>query len=193
MPTETTPIEQFFADKASASPNTIAEALRFRTAPTGSYTLQVAKAEGKIWQNETNTRNGAHLTVSILKGGKKVGTSFADVSWQEVRNAEGNLDNKYKLWSQYLKALFPDLKAEQLAELNNGEVIKAMQAFPVSGYVQLQYVVPATPEDKARGYFLDTKRQSAKTEEQEKEYREAGYKQVNSILNVYPHKPELNG
>ena len=193
MASENTPIEQFFAEKAASSSNVVAEANRFRTAPTGSYTLQATTIEGKVWTNETNVRKGAHLTVSILKGGKKIATAFSDVSWQEVRTQKGSLDNKSKLWLQYTRALFPDLKADELAALTTGEVIKAMQSYPVSGYVAEQFVVAATAEDKARGYFLDTKKVTAKTEEDEKLYREQGSKVVNTIMNVYPLKPESNG
>lgn len=193
MASENTPIEQFFAEKAAASGNSVAEATRFRTAPKGSYTLQVTGAEGKTWSNNTNTRNGAHLSVSILKGGRKIATAFTDVSWEEVRTQKGGLDGKYKLWVQWTKALFADKKADELAALTVQEVIGAMKSYPVSGYVAEQYVVPATDEDKANGYTYPTKKQTARTEEEEKQYREMGAKPVNTILNVYPYKEESVG
>ena len=193
MGVENTPIEQFFADKAASSSNVVREANAPRTVQTGSYTLQASKAEGKTWSNETNVREGVHFQLSVLKGERKVGTVFADMSWQEARYKNGNLDTKSKLWLQLIKATNPDLKPDEQANLTVQQVVDAATKYPFSGYVMEQYMVPATEDDKANGYYMEFKRKSAKTEDEAAEYRKAGYKVVNTLSNVYPHKPESNG
>ena len=190
MGIENTPIEQFFADKAASSSSAVREANASRTVQTGSYTLLVSKAEGKTWSNETNVREGVHFTLSILKGEKKIGTVFTDMSWIEARFKNGNLDTKSKLWLQLVKATHSDLKPDEQANLTVQQVIDAATKYPFSGYVIEQYMVPATDEDKANGYYAEFKRKSAKTEDEAVEYRKAGYKVVNTLSNIYAHKPE---
>lgn len=192
MAVENTPIEAFFADRAASSEGALREANASRTVPTGSYTLQATKAEGKVWSNETNKREGVHFTIAIKKGEKRIGTVFPDMSWVEVRTKKGELDGKSKLWLQLTKAVYPEMKANEVKELTVQQVIDAALKYPFSGYVMEQFVTPATEEDKASGWFMDTKKRSARTPEQTVEWTKAGYPKVNTLSNVYAHKPEAN-
>jgi hypothetical protein len=184
MPPEalTVPLQQFYNEQASVG--AMDEANRFRTVPTGSYTIQAKKAEGKVWPGNngsqgTGDRNGARIQAEVLnEHGKKVGVVFFNVSWAERRTAKGYLDGPTKLYSNLAKALWPEKSASDLAALSPVTVIETALQYPVSAYITEKYRVP-NPQSQY-GFDNVTPRDDAEAAT----FRTAGYETVNNVLSI---------
>ena len=174
---ETVPIEQFFASKASEG--LVAEANRFKVLQKDSYNGQIVKAEGKIWKADDpeKRREVAHLTLQIIKDGKKVSTLFPNISHQTRRNSKGYLDVPARLYGQLQRALWPTASQADLDQKTVGDVIEAALKFPVGVYVGRGFEVP----DEKNPKFSNVR--TPRTPEEEKEYREKGYKEVNEVMS----------
>lgn len=186
-------VQEYFGEFANKS--ALAEAERFKTVPTGQYTAQVTKREGRYFElkdgqkggqywaavfgeNEApkaEWRKGVQLTVDLFNAeGKKISNTRIEASWEEKRDDKGNLDKLFKRWSQLKKAMFPNLGKDE--EKPIGEVFQALEQFPVKVQISESYKVPALDGS--------TKWTSAENDEVAKTYREAGYEPRNFVNNV---------
>lgn len=176
MAANTVPIEQFFNQQANST--LIEEANRYRTIPKDTYNVQVVKVEGKEWNyKDSGVRPGAHLTVKVSKGDKIIATVFPDVSWVERRTKAGKLDRRSLLWGQLQKAAFSEATRADMDAKTVEDVIERIMKYPVGAYVTEAYLVP----DPNNPQYTNSN--TPRSEEEEKEYNERGYKKVNEILS----------
>jgi hypothetical protein len=188
-------VESYFDEFASSS--AMAEASRFKTIPTGSYTAQVSKREGRYFE-EKDSKNGgkywsavfsdsAEVNPSWRKGvqvtadvsnaeGKKLSTIRIEASWEDRRDAKGRLDQLFTRWDQLTRAMFPGLKSKDGEQKSTGEVLTALSQYPIKVYVTESFKVPAIDGS--------TKWKTAENEEVAKEYRAAGYEVRNFVQSV---------
>lgn len=188
-------VESYFDEFANSS--AMAEASRFRTIPTGSYTAQVTKREGRYFEEKDsknggkywslvfsdsaevnpNWRKGVQVTADVSNGdGKKLSTIRIEASWEDKRNAKGELDQLFTRWDQLTRAMFPGLKSKEGEQKSTGEVFTALTQYPVKVSVTESFKVPAMDGS--------TKWTTAQNEEQAKQFREAGYEVKNFIKSV---------
>lgn len=189
-------VEDYFNEFADAS--AMAEAARFKTVPTGSYNLTVTKREGRYFELKQgknggeywsgvfgdttevnpNWRKGVKLTANVSNGdGKKLAMVNIEASWEAKRDPQsGKLDKLFNKWEQLTRALFPNLKAEERAAKNTGEVLQAASQYPIKGYITESFQVPAV--DGSTKWVTPTNDEEVKT------YREAGYKVANFVVNL---------
>lgn len=188
-------VESYFNEFADSS--AMAEASRFKTVPTGSYQLQVTKREGRYYElkagrngefwsgvfsdaTEVNPdwRKGVKLTAAVTNGeGKKLSTVNIEASWEAKRDPQsGKLDKLFNKWEQLTRALYPNLKAEERAQKSTGDVLQALNQFPVKAYITETFQVPAV--DGSNKWITPA------TDEEAKQYREAGYKVANFVVNI---------
>lgn len=189
-------VESYFSEFADAS--AMAEASRFKTIPSGSYTAQVTKREGQYFELKTskaggeywgpvftdsadvnpNWRKGVKLTADVSNGdGKKLSTIRIEASWEAKRDPKsGKLDKLFTRWEQLTRALYPNMKPEERAQKNTGDVLSAVAQYPIKVYVTESFQVPAMDGS--------LKWTSPSNDEEIKQYREAGYKVANFIQSV---------
>ena len=188
-------VEEYFSNFASAS--AMAEASRFKTIPTGSYTAQVTKREGRYFEEKDsknggkywsavfsdsaevnpNWRKGVQVTADVSNGdGKKLSTIRIEASWEDKRDARGKLDQLFTRWDQLTRAMFPGLKSKEGEQKSTGEVLTALTQYPIKVFVTESFKVPAMDGS--------TKWTSAQNEEQAKQFREAGYEVRNFVQSV---------
>ena len=181
-----------FADKSA-----LAEAARFKTIPTGDYTAQVMKVEGRYFEKrdgknggqywgivfsddaqvKAEWRKGYQLTLDVLNGeGKKFSNIRMEASWESHRDDKGGLDQLFTRWSQLGRAMFPNLKDDERATKSTGEVVASLKQYPVKLRITESY--------KTIAMDGTSKWKGAENEEQAKEYREAGYEPKNFIKSV---------
>ena len=144
------------------------EANAFRTLRTGNYRLMAEKAEGRIASDKSPWPGAemVHLQLDArpLENGSKGGKIFLDITYQTLRRADGSLDGPTKLWGQYEKALGATGKSA-------AEVVEAVLAYPVDGFVTESFKTPM-------GY------RTPKTEEERMDFVQAGYEPRNFVQNV---------
>lgn len=188
-------VEDYFDQFADSS--AMAEASRFRTVPTGSYALTVTKAEGryyelrdgrngKFWSGvfsdssevKPEWRKGIKLTANVTgEEGKKLAMVNIEASWEAQRDPmNGKLDKLFTKWEQLTRAVFPNLKPEERAAKNTGEVISAVKQYPIKAFITEAFQVPAV--DGSMKWI------TPKDAEEVKTYREAGYKVANFVTSL---------
>lgn len=186
-------VEDYFNEFADSS--AMAEAARFRTIPTGTYTMQVTKregtyfklADGGYWtpvfgegdeQVDSSWRKGVRLSANVMNAeGKKLQMVRVDASWEAKRDGKtGELDKLFKKWEQIVRALYPTLKAEERAQKGVGEVLQALSLYPIGAYITEAFHVPAIDGSK--------KWKTPRSEEETKQYREAGYEAKNFVVSI---------
>jgi hypothetical protein len=187
-------VEDYFQDFANKS--ALAEAERFKTVPTGSYTAQVTKREGRYFEQRESKnggkywaavfgddstpkpewRKGVQLTADVFNGdGKKLSNIRIEASWEDKRDeATGKLDQLFNRWSQLKKAVFPNMAKDEQKPI--GEVFQALEQFPIRVRISESYKVTAIDGS--------TKWTTAETEEMAKTFREAGYEPKNFVQAV---------
>jgi hypothetical protein len=189
-------VESYFNEFADAS--AMAEAARIRTVPTGSYQLQVTKREGRYFELKTGDygafwsavftdegtpvnpdwRKGVRLYASVINSeGKKLRSVNIDASWEAKRDAKtGEFDKLFRRWEQLTRALFPNLKPEERSAKSTGEVLNAASQYPMGAYITESYQTVAI--DGTKRWV------TAKTDEEAKTFREAGYKADNFVVSI---------
>lgn len=174
--------EELFSQEASAA--AIAEATAFKTVPTGSYQIKLAKFVGKQDAPTDQFPKGrirAQLTCNVLDAeGKKQGSITFSISREIGRVAStGKLDRLSKMDGQLMKALFPDVKNDaDLAKISWAEVFSRFEQYPVQAFITETFSTDIDPLTGARSYF------DAKTPEEAKAYRERGLKANNNIQSI---------
>jgi hypothetical protein len=185
-------IDSYFDEFADAS--AMAEATRFKTIPTGSYTGQVTKRDGQYFESKAgnygeywsavfndsdevnpNWRKGVRLSADLSNGdGKRLSMIRIEASWEAKRDLKtGKLDKLFTRWNQLTRAMFPNSKDEAKS---TGEVLTMLSQFPIKVFVTESFQVPAIDGTK--------KWVSPKTDEEAKQYREAGYEAKNFVQSV---------
>lgn len=187
-------IESYFNEFADQS--AMAEAARFKTIPSGSYHAQVTKREGRyfelkqgktgqywspVFSDDTEVkpewRKGVRLTAAVTnEEGKKLSTVNIEASWEAKRDDSGKFDRLFNRWEQLTRALYPNMKAEERALKSTGEVMTALSQYPIGLYITESFQVPAVDGS--------TKWVTPKSDEEIKQFREAGYKAANFVQTV---------
>ena len=188
-------VEAYFQEFADSS--AMQEASRFKTVPTGNYQAQVTKREGRYFELKVgksgeywspvfsdstevnlNWRKGVNLSADLFNGSdKKVSSVRIEASWEAKRDARnGKLDRLFTRWEQITRALYPNLKAEERAAKSTGDVLTALSQYPVKVYITETFKVPAI--DGSNKWITPA------TEEETKQYREAGYEVRNFVVNI---------
>lgn len=165
-------IDQAFGEFASAT--AVEEANRFRTLPTGDYTIQVTKVVGQKFSNDD--RALAHMTADVLIDGVKKGTVFFNASWIERRDGSGKLDGNFNRWAQILRSLYPDLDATARAAKVVGEVTKDVQLYPLRAHITESFRVQRV--DGTMGYT------TPRTEDELKALRATGAEAKNMVWSL---------
>jgi len=171
-PVETFDIDQAFNEFASAT--AVEEANRFRTLPTGNYTIQVTNVIGQKFPGDD--RPLAHMRADVLIDGVKRGTVFFNASWIERRDSTGKLDMNFNRWAQILRVLYPDLDTVARAAKTVGEVSKDVQLYPLRAYITESFKVQRA--DGTMGYT------TPRTEEELKALRATGAEARNMVMNL---------
>lgn len=167
-------LEELFNETASAS--ALAEANAFRTVPTNYYKIQ-----GTSFSANRNAKGRLVINckADVLKEDKKVGTVSFYVSSEAGRTSTGRLDREFRLYSQMVRVLYPDIKDEaQLAQLKVGDVLQKFTTYPVGAFITETFASDPSPIDGKKTYF------DAKTEAEAKEYREKGWKASNYVQSI---------
>ena len=185
-------IEDYFNEFADQS--AMAEAARFKTIPTGSYQLQATKYEGRYFSLnpkgywgpvfdesgavDPNWRKGVRLSAVVNNNeGKKISTINIEASWEAKRDAQsGEYDKLFRRWEQLTRAVYPNLKPEERGAKGTGEVLTMLTQYPIKAYITESFQVPAIDGS--------TKWVSAKSDEETRQFREAGYKSANFIQSI---------
>ena len=197
MPTPVTfQVEDYFQEFADGS--AMAEASRFKTVPAGSYKAQVTKREGQYFELKQGKkggeywsvvfsdssevkpewRKGVRLSAEISNGeGKKLSTIRIEASWEARRDSTtGKLDKLFTRWEQLTRALYPNLKPEERAQKSTGDVLTALSQYPVKVYITESFQVTAVDGS--------TKWMNPVSDEEIKQFREAGYEARNFVQSV---------
>jgi hypothetical protein len=158
----------------------IDEATRFGTVPTGDYRLEVSKKEWRFaYQPDAATgkaqpsRIRAHLQLTVKdpqKGMKKIGTIFPDASPEIVRQANGQMDNKSKLWLQLAKIHNAGKRG-----ISHLALFDEIGKYPYNGKVKELFVVPQSD---------GTERLLPGTMVEIAEWRGKGYRSLNVVNSV---------
>ena len=190
-------VESYFNEFADQS--AMAEVARFKTIPTGGYNAQVTKREGQYFElkagksggeywapvfsdsTEINPawRKGVRLqaTLTSKDDGRKMSTVRIEASWEAKRDpVSGKYDKLFTRWEQLTRALYPNMKPEERAQKSTGEVLTALSQYPINVFVTESFQVPAIDGS--------TKWMTPKSDEEIKQYREAGYKAANFVVNI---------
>jgi hypothetical protein len=168
---ETFNLEEYFNDFADRS--AVLESNRFKTVPTGRYTLQVTKTEGRKY---SDNRPLVHCTATIYgEGEKKLGTVFFDMSWVPARDKKGNLDSRFRLWTQAVKAMFPDLSPDEQASKPIGDVLNAIVKYPMKAFISESFQVT---EDGVQRWS------SPRSDEETVDYKTKGYESRNFVQSL---------
>jgi hypothetical protein len=147
------------------------------TAPTGRYkftAIKVTPMEGvdenapdsirKALGDRKYVRVFGRMTEMVEGVEKKRGSVGFEASWEPRKTDKGMPDKATKLWGQLVVAL--DMKQKSV-----GEVLNAIQSYPLSIYVNESF---KTPE----GY------RTAKDAEDRKAYRSLGYESKNFVESI---------
>ena len=160
-----------------ASANMISEGTAFKTVPNGFYTLQVNKTY------EFNGEEGwARLGAKAIAGGMPRGSVFFKVQWKEERGSNGKLKTKCRLYVQLLKALHPQLSADELSKIDAKELLGEAEKYPVDGMVSEFYVVPDTSNP------FGSRRVYPKSPEEVATVRQQGGTPRNDVISISPVK-----
>lgn len=164
-------LEAYFDE--SAAPGSFEEARAFPTVSPGVYRLQVTRSEGKAVAERPTAV--LYITVTDEMGQRKLASTRTDISWVPQRNAEGKLDQMYKRYEQLVRALYPERSDAERERMKLREILDDTVKFPLKGYVTEKFRVPQ-PDGGIRWL-------SAKTPDEAKEFRQAGYRVINGVAN----------
>lgn len=143
------------------------ESYERRTVPTGRYTFQAEKVTPRQMSDESPFWAGrklATLSGRLYEGDQPRGRFVFDVSWDVVRRENGKMDGPSMLWGQLVNTLGAKGKSV-------GEIVEMARTYPLGIYVTESF---KTPE----GW------RTARTEDERKVYRSAGYDAKNFAQGV---------
>jgi hypothetical protein len=154
----------------TADQQAVKEANAFRTLRAGNYRLTAEKAEGRLSGDKFAHGAGikmVHLQLDAkpLAEGGRGGKLFQDITFVTLRKESGKLERQTALWGQYEKAL-------GVVGKEAPDVIAAILAYPVDGFIQEMFVAP----DNTLHFY--------RTEEERAELVKQGMEPKNFISSV---------
>ena len=169
-------LEQFFTIRAQA--NEFSEANAYPTVPTGYYRFQAKGYENATGQGES--RLSVKIKGDLFNSEKRVGSVNVYISPIMVRGGTGKPDRSFKLYTQFVKQLFPELKTDaEYSEVDLGTMLQRVVQYPVGAKVTETFKSPEVDPATGKHSYKD-----ALSADEAKALRTEGWKANNYVQAI---------
>lgn len=169
-------LEQFFTVRAQA--NEFGEANAYPTVAGGYYKFQAKGYENATKQGEA--RLSVKIKGDLFKDEKRIGSVNVYMSPQMERGTTGKPDRSFKLYTQFVRQLFPELKTDlEYAEVDLGTLLQRVVQFPVGAKVTETFKSPSVDPATGKYSYKD-----ALSQDEAKALRTEGWKANNYVQAI---------